>query len=653
MSWFTKIQGILPELYNNVQLYDDLGMMSACLLHTFQKLISKQYDSSTSYETRCSRVSIAKSGRLIMTTTLTLRCKRKAIVLNSLVCCWQLLFLSLNTPSQKRINKMKGAELVVKCLEAHGVDYIFGIPGAKVDAIFNALVDSKIKLILCRHEQNAAFMAAAYGRLTQKPGVVLVTSGPGVANLATGLLTATTEGDPVVAIGGNVARAMRFKVSHQAADNDKLMNAVTKYSVEAMSATNISEIIATAFKHAIAPRAGACFVSFPQDILSDEVERMVISPCSETSVLLASDSTIEKAVKLIAQAKCPVLFLGEEASQPQNAAAVRALLKQTKLATICTYQAAGVVSRELFPCFAGRVGLFHNQPGDELLQAADVVLMIGFNPVEYDPEIWNLKTDKIILHLDAVSAEIHYTYQPKLEILGSISENLLLLKKALAEHDIAGDLRQAKAHHDELNAKIAQGKTKNKFPIHPLRFIYELRQFVDDDTLITCDIGSVYIWMARYFLSYQPHHLMFSNGQQTLGVGLPWAIAAKLIYPDKKVISISGDGGFLFSAQELETAVREKLHFIHFVWRDSCFDMVKEQQMMKYRRKSGVDFGKVDLIHYAQAFGAKGYELKSPDDLIPIMEEAGRQTVPVLIDVPIDYSDNPELFATVHPDNII
>ncbi|ASQ44988.1 acetolactate synthase AlsS [Legionella clemsonensis] len=548
---------------------------------------------------------------------------------------------------------MNGAELVIKCLEAHGVEYIFGLPGAKIDAIFNGLLDSKIKLILCRHEQNAAFMAAAYGRLTQKPGVVLVTSGPGVANLATALLTATTEGDPVIALGGNVSRAMHFKKSHQAANNTKLMEAVTKYSVEAMSATNIPEIIAMAFRQALNPRAGACFISFPQDVLAEEVDSPVIKPHACIEVSMACGNTIDEAVKLLTKAKLPVLFLGEEASHPKNAEAIRALLGQTKMATISTYQGAGVVSRELFPCFAGRVGLFCNQPADKLLDKADVVLTVGFNPVEYDPEVWNPKSNKIIIHLDATFSEIRYTYQPQLEILGSISENILLLKEALTKNKVCGDLSHAKIYHDALNKKIAEGKNKTEFPIHPLRFIYELRQYVDDETLITCDIGTVYMWMARYFLIYKPHHLMFSNGQQTLGVGMPWAMAAKLVYPRKRVISISGDGGFLFSAQELETAVREKLHLIHFVWTDGCYNMVMEQEMMKYKRRSGVDFGKIDLVHFAKAFGAEGYALQSPDEIVPVLKEAEQKTVPVLIDVPIDYRDNPELFSTIDLDKVI
>lgn len=544
---------------------------------------------------------------------------------------------------------MDGATLVVKCLEAHQVEYIFGLPGAKVDAIFNALVDSNIKLIICRHEQNAAFMAAAYGRLTQKPGVVLVTSGPGVANLATGLLTATTEGDPVIAIGGNVSRNMRYKSSHQKAENAKLMEAVTKYSVEIMSGDNIAEIIATAFQHALSPRAGAAFVSIPQDLLSELCSASPIT-FERSMPMSCSPAMINKVNELLVQSKRPILFLGEEATQPKNTAAIRALLEQTPLPTISTYQAAGVVSRELVDCFAGRVGLFCNQPGDKLIEEADLIITIGFNPTEYDPAVWNIKANKKIIHIDEIAAEISSCYQPVIGILGSIEANLQQLKQSLKKNHITGNFSWARHYHNELNQHISLGKSNIGFPIHPLRFIYELRQAINDETIVTCDIGSFYIWMARYFLSYQPHHLLFSNGQQTLGVGLPWAIAAKLVYPHKQVISLSGDGGFLFSAAELETAVRESIHFIHFVWRDGSYNMVLEQELLKYHRISGVELGKVDLVHYAKAFGATGFELTNADDIKKLITEAKHIKGPVLIDVPIDYSDNHLLFETVHPD---
>jgi acetolactate synthase-1/2/3 large subunit len=542
----------------------------------------------------------------------------------------------------------KAAQLFVDCLIKQGVEIIFGIPGAKIDALFDALLDVPIKLVLCRHEQNAAFMAAAYGRLTGKPGVVVVTSGPGVANLATGLLTATTEGDPVIAIGGNVSRNMRLKESHQGMDNIKLMEAVTKARMEVMVAGNIPDIIENAFRKAVQPRSGAVFISLPQDMLTELTTAEATDPAPEVKRGLAPQEEIEKAAKLINAAKEPVLFLGLEASRPDNASAIRSLLKDCYLPTISTYQAAGVVSRELESCFLGRVGLFKNQPGDQLLDAADVVITVGYNPVEYDPEIWNSVKNKIIIHIDYQPTDIHINYSPSLEVIGDIAGNIHNLKGFLKKpsqvpvHTLITTLQEG------LKTKIASGAKFSGNLIHPLRFINDLRSALDDDAIVISDIGTHYLWLARYFFSYQPHHLLFSNGQQTLGVALPWAMAACFVYPHKKIISISGDGGFLFSVMELETAVREKLHFIHFVWNDGTYNMVLEQQLKKYQRDSAVHFGKVDVVKLAESFGAHGLRINHSDDFLSVLNTAHSLEGPVIVEVNIDYSDNAQLFESVH-----
>lgn len=549
--------------------------------------------------------------------------------------------------------KKTGAQLVVECLEALGVSRIFGIPGAKIDAVFDALVDSTIELIVCRHEQNAAFMAAAHGRLTGEPGVVLVTSGPGVSNLATGLLTATTEGDPVIALGGNVSRDMQLKESHQNTDNVRLMEAATKSAVEVMMVNNIPEVIANAYRTALAPRSGATFVSLPQDVLKEETDIQPVQHLEKITFAAADEARIKQAAQLINQANLPVLFLGEEASRPDNARAIRELLKANPMPTIGTFQAAGVVSRELVENFVGRVGLFKNQAGDKLLDQADVVICVGFNPVEYDPEIWNAGHQRNIIHLDYSPAKIHLDYQPVCECLGDIASTLNQLNAQLSVNVSAKKLHEVEQLHQDLMATIASGSAKNKAPIHPLRFIADLRAAVDDEALVICDIGTVYMWMARYFLSYNPRHLLFSNGQQTLGVALPWALSAALEYPKKEIVSISGDGGFLFSAMELETAVREKANFTHFVWRDNSYNMVLEQQLMKYDRRSGVDFGPVNLVDFAKAFGATGLELTDPADFADVYLEASKIKGPVLIDVPVDYSDNPELFVAVDERSVV
>jgi len=538
------------------------------------------------------------------------------------------------------------AQLLVECLISQGVEYVFGIPGAKIDAVFDALLDSPIKMIVCRHEQNAAFIAAAYGRLTGKAGVVLVTSGPGVANLATGLLTATTEGDPIVAIGGAVSRNMRFKQSHQSTDNLRLMEAVTKAQMEIAVSETLPEIITNAFRIATSPQAGAVFISIPQDVLIKESTLAPIQPLPALSQGAAPLDMIKNVAELLNQAKQPVILLGMEASRPQNAQAIRQLLSRTPLAVVSTYQAAGVISRELLPCFGGRVGLFHNQPGDRLLDNADCVLTIGYNPVEYDPEIWNTGKKRPLVHLNYQVANIHMTYSPACELIGDIALTVKQLSALLTEKNQPNPnplLDEARA---ELQTLIEKGNSYHGNIMHPLQFIHYLHAIMDNETIVISDIGSHYMWLARYLYSYQPHQLLFSNGQQTLGVALPWAIAAKLSKPHKKVISISGDGGFLFSAMELETAVRENLPLIHCVWCDGSYNMVMEQQLMKYHRPSAVHFGPIDLVKFAESFGAYGFQLKHPDDFPSLLAHALTLDKPVIIGIPIDYRDNPSLFAS-------
>lgn len=542
-----------------------------------------------------------------------------------------------------------GAKLLVECLVKQGVEFVFGLPGAKIDAVFDALLDSPIQLILCRHEQNAAFMAAAHGRLTGKPGVVLVTSGPGVANLATGLLTATTEGDPIVAIGGNVSRGMKYKASHQNTDNIKLMEAVTKARMEIPVVDAIPEIIENAFRVATRPHSGAVFISLPQDV-GLELTTLTAPKATRPVVLGGADaSLITETAKRLNQAKNPVLLLGQESSRPDNCAAIQHLINQAQIPVIGTYQAAGVVSRELLEYFVGRVGLFKNQPGDILMNQSDLIITIGFNPVEYDPEIWNKDESKKIIHINYDPADIRLGYSPMIELPGDIAATINTLTQLITPH-ISAQNDNYKSLSQELISKINEGKNHHNMPVHPLRFIHDLRNSLDDEAIVIADVGSNYMWMARYFLSFKPHHLLFSNGQQTLGVALPWAMAAKLTYPNKTIVSISGDGGFLFSAMELETAVREKLHIVHFVWVDGSYDMVKEQQLQKYHRGAAVQLGAVDIVKFAESFGARGYKINEVDQLIPTIQAALAGVGPVLVEIPIDYKDNPALFEGIISD---
>ena len=489
-----------------------------------------------------------------------------------------------------------GAGLLVMSLEAQRVKYIFGIPGAKIDKVFDTLLDSTIKTVVCRHEQNAAFIAGGIGRMTGKAGVALVTSGPGCSNLATGLATADSEGDPVVAIGGAVPVERGLKQVHQTMDAVSLFRPITKFSAEIDSPETISEVVGNAFRMADSGRPGAAFISVRQDIMVGGADGDVLTPVAREAQGPADTHAIAAAADLINRAERPILLLGLLASQARAAEAVRVFLAQTKLPVVGTYQAAGVVSRDLFDGFGGRIGLFHNQPGDKLLDAADLVVTVGSDPVECKPSLWNKRGKHNLVHIDAVPSDVDRDYRPQVELTGDIAATLQALASQVkprtlsSERALLGEIGRDRGEFSK------QAASMNGVPIHPMRLVHELQNLLSDDMTLCSDMGSFHIWLARYLYTFRARQVLITNGQQTLGVALPWAIAVRLVRPSEKVISVSGDGGFLFSAMELETAVRLKCNFVHLVWIDGSYDMVRFQEVAKYGRASGVDFGPVDVV---------------------------------------------------------
>lgn len=555
----------------------------------------------------------------------------------------------MSTPVKKPAVQ-SGAELLVKSLEAQGVEYVFGIPGAKVDKVFDTLVDSKIKTIVCRHEQNAAFIAAGIGRMTGKAGVALVTSGPGASNLVTGFATATSEGDPVVGIGGSVPVADRLKQLHQSMDTVELFRPVTKFSAEIDSPSAISEVVANAFRAAESGRPGAAFISAPKDVMVGEATGDVLTPAAPVTLGAADTAAIGAAARLINKARNPVLFLGLLASEKQTAEAVHGFIAKTDMPIVSTYQAAGVVPREHFDRFGGRVGLFRTQPGDRILDAADLVITVGYDPIEFEPALWNRGKKRNLIHIDVVPEDVDNDYRPEVELTGNITATLRALTERItgSTSTTSAELLQEVARERAAFAKLAVGL--NGTPVHPARLVHELQTLLSDDMTLCLDMGSFHIWMARHLYSFRARQILMTNGQQTLGVGLPWAIAASLVRPTEKVISISGDGGFLFSAMELETAVRLKCNLVHMVWIDGFYDMVGIQEMAKYGRLSGVKLGPVDIVGFAEAFGAKGLRIERPEEISSTLKKALAMGGPVLVGVPVDYRDNHRLMEIVHPE---
>ncbi|HEI9060515.1 TPA: acetolactate synthase AlsS [Staphylococcus aureus] len=547
--------------------------------------------------------------------------------------------------------KYTAADMVIDTLKNNGVEYVFGIPGAKIDYLFNALIDDGPELIVTRHEQNAAMMAQGIGRLTGKPGVVLVTSGPGVSNLTTGLLTATSEGDPVLALGGQVKRNDLLRLTHQSIDNAALLKYSSKYSEEVQDPESLSEVMTNAIRIATSGKNGASFISIPQDVISSPVESKAISLCQKPSLGVPSEQDINDVIEAIKNASFPVLLAGMRSSSAEETNAIRKLVERTNLPVVETFQGAGVISRELENHFFGRVGLFRNQVGDELLRKSDLVVTIGYDPIEYEASNWNKELDTQIINIDEVQAEITNYMQPKKELIGNIAKTIEMISVKVDEPFInqqhLDELEQLRTHIDEETGIKA---THEEGILHPVEIIESMQKVLTDDTTVTVDVGSHYIWMARNFRSYNPRHLLFSNGMQTLGVALPWAISAALVRPNTQVVSAAGDGGFLFSSQDLETAVRKNLNIIQLIWNDGKYNMVEFQEEMKYKRSSGVDFGPVDFVKYAESFGAKGLRVTNQEELEAAIKEGYETDGPVLIDIPVNYKDNIKLSTNMLPD---
>lgn len=550
-------------------------------------------------------------------------------------------------------NKKYGADIVTDSLVNHGVDLVFGIPGAKIDRLFETLEHPAEgqrvpKLVVARHEQNAAFMAQAFARITGKTGVVIATSGPGVGNLATGLMTATAESDPIVAIGGQVPRNDLYRLTHQSTNSVALFSPITNLASEIQDPNNISEIIANAFAAANGAKKGATFVSLPQDVDDAQVTIEALPKITPAQQGAAAIKDIDWLAEQIKAAKLPVLLVGSRGSDDATVTALHQLLKQTTLPVVETFQGAGVISRELEPeTFFGRIGLFRNQTGDKLLKQSDLVITLGYDAIEYEPRNWNKENNLNIVALDTTPVQIDNNFVPQRQLVGDLAQSLRLLIERLNGYELPTTskevLKKLKADlraSDEPSYTPAQGNLN-----HPLDVIKSIQAHVTDDMTVSTDIGSHYIWMARHFKSYVARHYLISNGMQTLGVGLPWALAATMVRPNAKSVSVSGDGGFFFSAMELETAVRLGLNTVHIVWNDNAYyDMVKFQEEMKYNGQSaGVKFGNIDLVKYAESFGAKGLHVETPDDLDTVLDEAFSTQGPVVVDIPVDYSHNYEL----------
>ncbi|WP_044414029.1 acetolactate synthase large subunit [Thiomicrospira microaerophila] len=532
---------------------------------------------------------------------------------------------------------MKAAELMVRCLENEEVEYIFGIPGEENLDLMDALLDSPIKFILTRHEQGGAFMADVYGRLTGKAGVCLSTLGPGATNLVTGVADANMDRAPVVAIAGQAATTRLHKESHQVLDLVNLFQPITKYSTQILSPDIIPEVVRKAFKVAQMEKPGCSFIDFPENIAEMQIDK---KPLKRQSPSLPAPNTekLRQAADIISQAEHPVIIAGNGVIRARASEALIEFAAKLNIPVATTFMAKGVIPCR-HPLSIGTIGL---QAHDYIacgVDRADVVICVGYDIVEYHPYLWNKNPNCKIIHIDTQPAEVDEYYILEAGVLGDIGRSLEGIA-ALAhrqEDNGIGNLKQI------IEYEFHQYDEDHAFPVKPQKIIHDLRSALADEDIVVCDVGAHKMWMARMYNAQAPNTCIISNGFASMGIALPGAMAAKLAQPDQVAVAVTGDAGFLMNCQEIETAVRLNLALIVLVWNDQEYGLIKWKQMNQFGRESHIQFANPDFIKFAESFGAKGYRINHTDELLPTLQQAIADNCVVIIDCPVDYSENLKL----------
>lgn len=536
---------------------------------------------------------------------------------------------------------MKAVELFVQCLENEGVEYIFGIPGEENLAMMDALLDSSIKFITVRHEQGAAFMADVYGRLTGRAGVCLSTLGPGATNLITGVADANMDHAPLIAIAGQAGTNRLHKESHQVLDLEEMFRPVTKYSARLLNPDIIPEVVRKAFKLAQTEKTGACFIEFPEDVADMEMPTAEQPLWSKQPVMPApAQVRIESAAKAISTAQHPIILAGHGVVRAGASEALADFASKLNIPVTNTFMAKGVVPFK-HPTNLGSAGLQAKDYVSVGFDKADVIICVGYDLVEYHPYLWHPTKDRTIIHIDFEPAEVDAHYGVRMGVVGDIKQSLLRIAELAAPHK--GELMRPL--RDALIKDMNEHANSIAFPVQPQKLIWDLRTAMDLEDIAICDVGAHKMWMARMFRCEQPNTCIISNGFASMGIAVPGAIAAKLAYPDKNVVAVTGDAGFLMNSQEIETAMRLKTPIVILIWNDGGYGLIEWKQISQYGRPSHVNFNNPDFVKYAESFGAKGYRIETTEDLLPTLKQALADDTLSIIDCPVDYSENMKLTA--------
>ncbi len=523
--------------------------------------------------------------------------------------------------------------MFVECLEAEGVQYVFGIPGEETLDLSESLADSSIQFVPVRHEQGGAYMADAIGRLTGRAGVCLGTLGPGATNLVTAVADAFLDRAPLLALTGQSDLERMHKESHQYIDLIGILRPIVKWNARVSSPEIVPEVVRKAFKVAESEKPGATHLELPEDVMARPLDA---SPLPRRDPVQPEPGMreLQRAAEIIASAENPVALVGNGAIRAHAGRALRYFVGSTGIGAAETFMAKGLLDYE-DPHSLGTVGLQSRDYAMAGFEDADVVIAIGYDLVEHSPEHWNPHADKRIIVIDSVAAEIDEFFVPEVELIGDIAH--VLSRLAAGCNRVTGSSGSTRLRDVVLGA-LGEARSDDHFPMYPPRVLLDIRHALGRDDLLVSDVGLHKLWIGRMFPAHEPGTVLIANGLAGMGFAVPTAIAAKLVYPERNVVSVSGDGGFLMNAQELETAVRLRTAVVNIVWENGQYGSIVWKQDKKFGRHFGVDFGNPDFVKLAEAFGMPAWRCASADEFSQRLTGALALDVPSLIVVPIDYS---------------
>ena len=532
---------------------------------------------------------------------------------------------------------MKAAELLVRCLENEGVEYIFGLPGEENLDLMDALLDSPITFVTTHHEQGAAFMADVYGRLTGRAGVCLATLGPGATNLITGVADANMDRAPIVAIAGQGATTRLHKESHQILDLVKLFEPITKFATQVLEPEIVPEVVRKAFKVAQADKPGGAFIDFPENVAAMSLDAAPI-PVQTPAAPVAPAHKLDQAAAALDEARAPIVLAGNGVIRLGAADALVRFAERLRIPVANTFMAKGVLPFS-HPLSLGTIGLGERDLPWFAFERADLVVCVGYDMVEYPPAQWNPGEGKRLIHVSALPAEVDAHYRIHTGVPGDIANSL----DALAARATPKSGAPFAALRRAIVADRAEHANDDAFPVKPQRIVWDLREALAPEDIVISDVGAHKMWMARNYRAERPNTCIISNGFAAMGIAVPGALAAKLAFPERKVVAVTGDAGFMMNSQEIETALRMKAPFVVLIWNDSAYGLIEWHQRRAFGRTSHIDFRNPDFVKYAESFGACGLRVERAEDLSPMLARALAMDTVVLVDCAVDYRENMRL----------